>query len=46
MSKGNCTDIGEYCPELGCQMKRAASVHVDITSSDHKEGQYNTIIGV
>ena len=22
-------------------MKRAASVHVDITSSDHKEGQYN-----
>ena len=27
-------------------MKRAASVHVDIKSSDHKEGQYNTIIGV
>ena len=34
MSKGNCTDINEYCPELGCQRKRAASVHVDITKRD------------
>ena len=34
MSYGNCTDIGEYCPELGCQRKRAASVHVDITRRD------------